>query len=257
MGYTMKSLPIGKARTSCRDCVFAEYNGKSQSGCEFNRLETFQAQGRLVEAHDDFKEFNVINGFCNYHRSPSWMTEHNLDMDQANERVKLECEANIGLVIYDTPSETSGLADAVQSIRELRGDKRKIKVVISSFVNRGVSDLVTYVNELKQDGFPAEAVINTYTSTVRDRDFDAFNKCKGHVYFALMDHDARVNPQMFQIINTSLNVKLERITMFEGEGVTVIPFSIVNSEYPNHQDYRKMVDHIRTLSQQQESYAAI
>jgi hypothetical protein len=254
----MKSLPIGKARTSCRDCVFAEYDGKRQSGCEFNRLEVFQAQGRLVEAHDDFKEeFNVINGFCNYNRLPTWIAEHNLDMDQANERVKLECEANVGLVVYDTPSETSNLTGTVSSIRKLRGDKRKIKIVISSFVERGVSELVTYVNELKADGFPAEAVINAPPLNTIDRDFDAFSKCKGYMYFGLLEHNCEVNPDLFNIINTSLNVKLERITMFEGEGVTVIPFSIVNSEYPDHQDYRKMVDHIRTLSQQQESYVRI
>jgi hypothetical protein len=253
----MKSLPLGKVRTSCRGCVFAEFNGKTQSGCEFNRLETFQSQGRLVEAHDDFKEFNVIEGLCNYHRTAEWITLHNMDMDQAHERVQKESEINLGLVIYDTRQPDSQLARSVAHIRKIQCDHRKVKVIISSFIERGVSDLVTYINELKQDGFPAEAVINAPPYDTRDRDFDAFNKCKGHIYFGVLDHDGIVPANLVNTINSSVNEKLEKITMFEGEGLTVIPFSIVNSEYPNHQDYRKMVDHIRELSQQQESYATL
>lgn len=253
----MKSLPIGKARTSCRDCVFAEFNGKTQSGCEFNRLETFQSQGRLVEAHDDFKEFNVINGFCNYHRTAEWITLHNMDLDQAHERVKLESEINLGLVIYDNLEQDSRLERSVLAIRQLQCDHRKVKVIISSFRERGISALVTYVNELKADGFPAEAVMNIPPYNVQDRDMDAFGKCKGHMYFGLLEHDAIVSPDLYNTINSSVNEKLEKITMFEGEGLTVIPFSIVNTEYPSHSDYRKMVDHIRELSKQQKSYATL
>lgn len=57
-------------QTSCRNCLFAIYDGKTQTGCEANRIEKFGSL--VIEAYDDLKEFYVINRFCNLYRPLYW-----------------------------------------------------------------------------------------------------------------------------------------------------------------------------------------
>ena len=57
-------------QTSCRNCLFAIYDGKTQTGCEANRIEKFGSL--VVEAYDDLKEFYVINRLCNLYRPLYW-----------------------------------------------------------------------------------------------------------------------------------------------------------------------------------------
>lgn len=65
----MKSQQSGKSNllnTSCKECVLAIYEGKTQTGCVANRIEKFKDD--VIEAYDDEKEFYVINRLCNFYR---------------------------------------------------------------------------------------------------------------------------------------------------------------------------------------------
>jgi len=76
-----------KIQTSCKNCVFAEYDHSTQTGCKANRLSFFET----IEAYDLEKEFYVINGFCNLYRNQKWncglpdiqkaLNESSLDFD--------------------------------------------------------------------------------------------------------------------------------------------------------------------------------
>ena len=42
-----------KVHTSCADCIFAEYDEKTQTGCSFDRVEKFRSSGcEVVDAED-------------------------------------------------------------------------------------------------------------------------------------------------------------------------------------------------------------
>ncbi len=70
--------------TSCKDCLWAVYNDKTQVGCEFNKIEQYKLAGKqVIEAYDDDKEFFAINGVCFYGRLPGWG-------DKDKERLKQE-----------------------------------------------------------------------------------------------------------------------------------------------------------------------
>ena len=58
-----------KINTSCKDCVFAIYDSKTQSGCDFDRITKFE---NVVEAYDEDKEFFVIPRLCTYYRDSDW-----------------------------------------------------------------------------------------------------------------------------------------------------------------------------------------
>lgn len=57
-------------QTSCKDCIFAIYDDKTQIGCEDDRINKFKDS--VIEAYDDDKEFYVIDRICNLHRKKTW-----------------------------------------------------------------------------------------------------------------------------------------------------------------------------------------
>ncbi len=77
---TQESLQI--ARTSCKDCVFAIFDGdiKTQIGCSMGRIDIYRAQNpeSVIEAYDEEKEFYVINNrICNLCRNSKWAADKN------------------------------------------------------------------------------------------------------------------------------------------------------------------------------------
>jgi len=63
-------MPIS---TSCKECIFATYDGKSQTGCELGRIEKFKKLDCIIEAFDEDKEFYIVNGrFCLACRDREW-----------------------------------------------------------------------------------------------------------------------------------------------------------------------------------------
>lgn len=60
--------------TSCKDCVFASKEDKTQTGCELNRIEAFESRGTVVIEAEDMEEneFYVIESWCNAYREDIW-----------------------------------------------------------------------------------------------------------------------------------------------------------------------------------------
>lgn len=54
-------------KTSCSHCVFAKYDGLTQIGCEFNRIEKYQKQTEVKLIDDGAKKYYEIDKrICNY-----------------------------------------------------------------------------------------------------------------------------------------------------------------------------------------------
>ena len=66
----MSTSQVSKIKTSCKNCAFAIYEGKTQISCLHQRIEKFGND--VVEAYDEDSEFYVINRFCNYYRNRTW-----------------------------------------------------------------------------------------------------------------------------------------------------------------------------------------
>lgn len=60
--------------TSCKECVFAKYEGKTQISCQFDRIKIFRETGvNVVEAYDEEKEFYILQDtICNLTRGKAW-----------------------------------------------------------------------------------------------------------------------------------------------------------------------------------------
>ncbi len=63
---------IQELHTSCKNCIFATFDGKVQTDCKLGRIAAFQKLDNLVEAEDDEKQFFIVNGrYCNAHQPQS------------------------------------------------------------------------------------------------------------------------------------------------------------------------------------------
>jgi len=68
----MKSDAIELIKTSCKTCIFAEYENITQTGCGADKLAFFKENNKIIEAYDTEKEFYVVKGLCNLFRSSKW-----------------------------------------------------------------------------------------------------------------------------------------------------------------------------------------
>jgi len=69
----MKSKqPDNLYQTACKDCLFAVYDGNTQTDCSMGRIEKWREKDAVIEAYDNDKEFFVINGVCNTVRQGNW-----------------------------------------------------------------------------------------------------------------------------------------------------------------------------------------
>ncbi len=83
-----------KIVTSCKECKFAIYDGKTQTGCEFDLFDKYRKAGiEVLEAYDEDLEFNVIDRICVYSRHISSKTTK----EQVLEQVKVKYQVIISL----------------------------------------------------------------------------------------------------------------------------------------------------------------
>ena len=95
--------------TSCKNCYFAEYKDKTQSGCKLNRLEKYRnLNANVVEAYDDDKEFYVIQDkICVYYRNQEFIEELQLvDEEGILKKIKSELHAPYHLILFFRENDT-------------------------------------------------------------------------------------------------------------------------------------------------------
>jgi hypothetical protein len=95
--------------TPCKECVFAEYDHKRQTGCAAGMLDKFKNSGYdIVEVYDNEKEFFVINNKkCIFMRKINWLNNRGFNsLTKAVEEAKKENEIKY-ILILDINKNTS------------------------------------------------------------------------------------------------------------------------------------------------------
>lgn len=73
---------LSQIHTNCKNCVFATFNDKLQTGCSLNKLQDYEKAGiEVADGYDDDgNEFKIINGrFCLFYRNPDVMSVYPKD----------------------------------------------------------------------------------------------------------------------------------------------------------------------------------
>lgn len=129
-----------RVHTACKNCVFAEYDGATQIGCEVGRLEKYIeiSPEDVLECYDDEKEFCVINNkFCLYYRSDRWGAKQTVPKDEWSSLIRNQMKIMYHAIILG--KENSTLEDFHTSIDSLA--KQSIKPRLVTAILRNIKDV--------------------------------------------------------------------------------------------------------------------
>lgn len=110
---------LKKIKTACRECIFAEYNGITQTGCQLNKIYKYSRNGvEVIPAYDDETEFFIINGaICNTYRKQKWADKYkNQDLIKL---VKEETKLNYSLFLSYDGTEIHPFPEIINNILKL------------------------------------------------------------------------------------------------------------------------------------------
>jgi hypothetical protein len=124
----------GLIKTSCKDCVFAIYDGKTQTGCYTNALHRLEANnGKIVEAYDEEKEFYLIEDRicieCRHKEKWNKLTP-DMSIDEMYETVKMENTLKVEvLVLFNLGDNIQELENTLTSLNKQKKFIKKIHIV--------------------------------------------------------------------------------------------------------------------------------
>lgn len=229
---------------SCEGCVFSINSEGVQTGCLANRLRKFMERG--ARKYYGEKSYRVPK-LCNMYRDSKWRSGEDQTLDSLLGKAKYEAQPMFGIALRDDPQKPfSELEKSVESILKMDYDRDKIKTVISSFPGRGLSAVSHLVNLMQEAGHKNSSCIFHIMHQSKTKDTEIFKRLvQGH-YFVNVQVGTLLDPGLFNLIDDSLNNKLESIYLFEGDGFSVAPKSIVTKMYLDFNNYDKMINHLMT-----------
>lgn len=127
---------INPVHTPCKNCAFAKYHNKTQTGCALGFLDIYTRQGvEILDVYDNDLEFYVINDRkCIGYRENSWFKQYDLaDASIEDKIVKFKelNKINYLLVInFKKIGETEeNISDLVDNLKSLSTHPHKIVFV--------------------------------------------------------------------------------------------------------------------------------
>ena len=205
--------------TSCRDCVFANYIGKTQTDCKLGRIEKFKKKGiDIIEAEDlEENEFYVVEAWCNYYREKKWQEDVENHVDDLQAQVKREAVFPVGfIVLFDKTHTLDQLEYTVSSINNMEGEASYVVVANSSKLDD--VDVITKVQELFED-----SEIDYKITRIMDEEYeegqiiDAAFANVGNSYYCVLKSGDGTDKDIISLIDNQTNTELEPVVYIKGE----------------------------------------
>lgn len=132
--------PISKIHTSCKDCVFAIYEDKTQTDCSMGLIEKYKSHNTtIIEAYDEEKEFYILNNRkCIGFRKNSWFDKFgdSLTLDQKKDKVTEQFKIKYILFIDLKLFDMDKLTQLFNDINQLVVKPSKIILVRYNYTNK-------------------------------------------------------------------------------------------------------------------------
>lgn len=238
-------------QTSCKDCVFAAYEGKTQVGCEAGRIESFMEDDYVIWAYDDEKEFYVVDALCNYFRPPTW----NGGIPDV-EKASYESRPSFSFVI-SADGVTRKKADKTkQSILSIDYPPDKMRAIVSQKVTASVKErrlVADLWQDLDRHGIAAGVVMAVSDSLGK---YDALKKAKSS-YFTNIKMGQKINPDLMSIIDVELNKKLNRVAFFQDGDINMVSYAVFVAGYRDYHDYDELESDVKKEAKNKSLYSNV
>lgn len=202
------------ARTSCKECVCAIYDGNTQTGCIAGRVDKI---ANKFEAYDEDKEFYVIEQLCNYYRDNK---EEYVKYGSTNIK-KIQDESKLSFLIYiiiDSNIEKSQLIKILDEVE-------------NTIVNYGESKITAHICYQKNLDSESKSLLrNKIISTKSLKGIIYVNKKFLHTntmkttksFHMIFNTETVKNIDCIFNINSMVNDNLEKFLFLNYKGVQTV-----------------------------------
>ena len=233
--------------TPCNECVFAQYDGKTQTGCDFGRLDKFKKKGiDIIPAYDLNRNFFVVKTFCNAYRGEKWA--RNYETEEYIDQVKKESIIKLCYIIIvgDGWNETS-VKDTEWHEKQMKALDNTGQAVLNQNIEAASAIIINNSSVPQFDIYHKahelfnETSVDFYILGMSD-DSDNYQcideafKSIDYGFYAVFKSGHEIDPLFSVNINRLLNEDLENISyikVYDGINGTVVQSSIHRHLYGN------------------------
>jgi hypothetical protein len=227
-------------QTSCKDCVFSEYEGITQVSCKADRLKFFED---TVEAYDNDKEFYVINDVCTYYRPPFW-NNGKADIDEARRELK----TTFGIFLDLSGKEDEDLDKTIDSIRRINYSKKSILVTMNHLVLEEKPYYHQVLGSLLNNGF------NAFLTVAKDnlsKDWDNVTRLGRTNFFTFVKSGEQIDPDAFSSCDRMKNQDGEKFVSFTSGGTDLLLTNVFLQHYFEYASIPKLTDALLKQSKEE------
>lgn len=191
-------------QTTCKDCIFAIYDNKTQTGCKMGRLDAYKkVDVEIIEAYDEDKEFYVINNrLCNYCRNSEWGSK--VDKHLWTTIVKLQAKLTYFTIIFANDS----LYDIENTINSLiKQDIAPKAIAVIKYPSSIKASKITSLLNKTGIKWRLENIVDNELTKNKAVDI-AVNNFKSLPYYAVFNAGFEVPTNMFSDIDNAINVDM-------------------------------------------------
>lgn len=213
----MKLEPPDLTKTSCKNCIFAVYDGKTQSECKAGRIEIYKEKDLVIEAYDNDKEFFVIKGFCNYYRPDSWNNKQ-ADLNKAKSEVSQSFDILIDCENLDLDSQKTML----KSLETLNYDPEKVKISLYYPVNQEKKYISNTLEVLCIYQPKYWTTVSAYFNRYDFLNDYFMNKLLATYFISINQKNYDTDFSMLNTIDDAINLNLKKILVAEKNNTLAI-----------------------------------
>lgn len=114
--------------TSCKDCIFAEYEDITQTGCKLDKIQAYKDSNiPVMECYDEEREFYVIPGRICMSKRPDRWAYANASLEKQKEQIEKEIRIKFLAIVRGNDNETDSIKRTLNSLYR----QRLMPVVVS------------------------------------------------------------------------------------------------------------------------------
>jgi hypothetical protein len=200
------------SKTSCRNCAFATYSGKTQDGCKLGRIDRLREidPTLICEAYNTEneieKEFFVVQRLCNgFRQGEKYSGDYGLEL------VRRENTLIADILVYIEDTNLDNLILTIKSVNEQKLMPRDFIIIVNSHLHQ--SKVINSINEYGKN-IPQWHVSKIQeTKADRWRCLDIVLNTEKTQYYIALDSGTLLNNNFISCLNHSLNESLDRFVM--------------------------------------------
>jgi hypothetical protein len=230
----VEDMPIRQIFTSCRDCVFAEYNGDTvtDKGCVLGRPEKFEENGAEVIGIDDGKKrfLQIVGRYCNHcHNSDSPYIKGKPRSEWAS-AVRQHVKARVAILIYlNYASTLEHLTWTLESVEAFDQWPYEVVVILDDTKVTPASAIYTLRNKaigctwqvIRTEDWLGEHEKTEYRGNRRDRAIDiGVSKLNAErtTYYTISQAGTILPVDLISRIDTAINDEMIPLSVVVGPG---------------------------------------